>query len=287
MKDYYQVLGVPEDASDEDIRKAFRKLAFQYHPDKNPGNEKEAEEKFKDINEAYGVLSDKVKREQYDLSRKGQFVGAGYGMRNGGFQYTQEDIFRDTFANQNMVDELNRMFAQAGLRFDEEFLNRVFFQANNFVFRVYYGGPGVRRTAETRSRTYIREREAASKNESFEKSKTVQEVPEARKPNFLERWASRAAAKVGGYILKKMLGVPPESVQAGPDFYQDLELTPAEASAGGEKQIIYQRDRETRRLMVKIPAGIQTGTRIRLRGLGRKTGRTTGDLYLRVKIVKR
>ena len=77
MKDYYQTLGVSEDASDEDIRKAFRKLAFQYHPDKNIGHEKEAEEKFKDINEAYGVLSDKAKREQYDMVRKGQLAGAG------------------------------------------------------------------------------------------------------------------------------------------------------------------------------------------------------------------
>jgi hypothetical protein len=55
MKDYYSILGVTENASDEDIKKAFRKLAFEYHPDKNPGREKEAEEKFKSINEAYGV----------------------------------------------------------------------------------------------------------------------------------------------------------------------------------------------------------------------------------------
>ena len=78
MKDYYQILGVPENASDEDIRKAFRKLAFQYHPDKNIGHEKEAEEKFKDLNEAYCVLSDRVKRQQYDMARKGVFAGAGY-----------------------------------------------------------------------------------------------------------------------------------------------------------------------------------------------------------------
>src|SRR5512137_271863 len=112
MKDYYQTLSVAEDASDEDIRKAFRKLAFQYHPDKNIGHEKEAEEKFKDINEAYGVLSDRNKRQQYDMARKGVFAGAGYGQANQGFQYSQEDIFRDTFTNQQTLDELNRMFAQ-------------------------------------------------------------------------------------------------------------------------------------------------------------------------------
>jgi curved DNA-binding protein CbpA len=109
MKNYYDALGVPEDASDEDIRKAFRKLAFQYHPDKNPGHERDAEKKFKDINEAYGVLNDKTKRQDYDYARKGQFARAGYGVPNRGFRYSQQDIFHDIC--QSVHDgRSNRMF---------------------------------------------------------------------------------------------------------------------------------------------------------------------------------
>ena len=63
-KDYYEVLGVSKDASDDEIKKAFRKLAIKYHPDKNRDDPKAAEEKFKEINEAYSVLSDKQKRAQ-------------------------------------------------------------------------------------------------------------------------------------------------------------------------------------------------------------------------------
>ncbi len=67
MKDYYQIFGVPDSVSQEGIKSAFRKLTFKYHPDTNSGNEKQAEERFKEINEAYGVLRDKDRRQQYDF----------------------------------------------------------------------------------------------------------------------------------------------------------------------------------------------------------------------------
>jgi DnaJ-class molecular chaperone len=66
LKDYYQILNVSQDARAQDIKKAFRRLAWQYHPDRNPGNVREAGEKFKEVNEAYEVLGDEQKRWQYD-----------------------------------------------------------------------------------------------------------------------------------------------------------------------------------------------------------------------------
>ena len=92
-RDYYEVLGVGKQATEDEIKKAYRKIAIKYHPDRNPGN-KEAEEKFKEAAEAYSVLSDKQKRQQYDqFGFDGPNAGGGFGGFGGGGGFSMDDIF--------------------------------------------------------------------------------------------------------------------------------------------------------------------------------------------------
>jgi len=128
-RDYYGILGVPRNASDGEIKKAYRKLAMQYHPDRNPGKEKWANEKFKEINEAYGVLGDPQKRKQYD-----QFGTVG----NIG------DVFSSPFTT-TTFQEMMKDLGGVGLRFD--FLDDIFGdflkgRGSSFSFRSFGGRPG-------------------------------------------------------------------------------------------------------------------------------------------------
>jgi len=264
VKDYYQILGITENASQEDIKNAFRKLAFKYHPDKNPGNEKQAEEKFKEINEAYSILSDAGKRQQYDFARKSGFAGADYP----GSGYAQSDIFRDAFSNPANIEELNRMFQQAGLRFDQDFLNRTFFSGNGVVFQFYSGPGGARQT------TYQYGNGNNIPPEFLNSNAPV------RKLGFFDRLELRMVNWFSRITLKMLFGV--ELSKPGIDKHQPLKLSAAEAAGGVEKSVTVKNGRQTKKLVVKVPTGVKTGTNIRLRGMG-KNG---GDLYLDVKVKK-
>jgi curved DNA-binding protein len=250
-KDYYSIIGVSEKASHEEIKRAFRKLAMKYHPDKNLGNEQWAEEKFKEINEAYAVLGDETRRQEYDRMRQAGF--AGYGAQYaGGPYYSQERVFADAFNNPYLFQEMARMFQEAGLRFDEGFVNNLFFGGRGFVF--------------------------TSSGQTSEGDWSTS-ASEYRPPLLL-----RLLGKFIRFTLRRMLGVQELSWQSkGEDLYHEIYLSREEAASGVDKKIKYKRGKEKKKLIVKVPPGVTQGTKVRLRGMGLE-GVTPGDLFITVKI---
>jgi curved DNA-binding protein len=250
-KDYYTILGVSEKASRDEVRRAFRKLAMKYHPDKNLGNEQWAAEEFKEINEAYAVLGNEAKRQGYDRMRQTGF--AGYGAQYaGGPYYSQEQVFADAFNNPYLIQELAKMFQEAGLRFDQGFVDNLFFGGRGFVF--------------------------TSSNQTSRGDWSVS--TSGYKPPLLVR----LFGKLVRFMLKRAFGVQEVSWQSrGEDLYHEIYLSREEAEVGVDKKIKYKRGKEKKKLIVKVPPGVTQGTKVRLRGMGLK-GRTPGDLFVTVKI---
>lgn len=206
FRDYYQILGVPRDASEKDIKSAFRKLARQHHPDVNPGD-KNAEAKFKDINEAYEVLSDTEKRQKYDA------LGADW-----------------------------QRYQQAGGR------------PEDFDFGRWATGP-------EGSRVHVRYGTPEDFADLF--------GDESPFSDFFSTLFGRAQAGRG-------------QPRRGQDFEYPVRVTLDEAFRG--KTVALQLD--GRRVEAKIPAGVRTGSRVRLKGLGGSGvgNAPSGDLYLVVEV---
>jgi len=224
-KDYYEILGVKKNASEEEIKKAYRKLALKYHPDRNPGN-KQAEERFKEINEAYAVLSDKEKRRQYD-----QFGPAGFSQR-----FSQEDIFRGF--------DISDLFKDLG------------FSTGDVFSRIFGGGT----------------RGAKIRFGGFE------DLFGQRGPQTYDYGDIFA----GGYQRPETMG------QKGQDIEYELNLSFQEAAFGGEKKIKFSKGDRVEEITVKIPAGIESGKKLRLaeKGMPGIGNAPPGDLYLKVNVTE-
>lgn len=278
-KEYYAILGVSSDASEEELKKAYRRLALQHHPDKNPGDPRSGE-RFKEISEAYAVLADQAKRRQYDASRRTQ---TGVGGGTGEFRYSQEEIFRDLFSNPAMSSifaEMNREFAKAGIRFDDAFVRQVFFGGRGFVFGgVFMGAPiGVLRRRA--SRMAVNRRGGGSVTPGAMSDKALTEAGAAGLLSAI----GRGLKAVFDLVKRGLLG-DSDATAGDSNLRYHLTISAQEAAAGARKRVAFMRGDQVEELIVAIPPGIRSGTRLRLKGKG-LDGRegTRGDLYLRVTV---
>lgn len=286
FKDYYAILGVAKNATQEEIRKQYRKLAVKYHPDKNQGN-RQAEEKFKDLGEAYEVLGDAEKRKKYDTlgSNWKQYEQTA----GNGADFSQ--WARQRGGNRNYQTDAAGGFG--GTDFSDFF---------NSFFGGGFGGFG-------QGRRSSRQQEAPRKGQDYETTVevTLEEAYHgARRLITLDRdkisvtipagvsngqtlrvRGKGATGRQGGESgdLYLHMTIPPDSrfERRGDDLYMDLHVPLYKAVLGGEIQVPALKGGVT----MKIPAETQNGKVLRMKGLGmpvyRKKG-VNGDLYLKVKI---
>ena len=279
--DYYKILGVSKKASDEEIKKAYRKLAMKYHPDHTKGD-KTAEEKFKKISEAYAVLSDKKKRSQYDT-----FGSTGFQQR-----YSQEDIFKG-FDFSDILREFGiggasfSMGKRGGMRFAFE---------NDSPF----GTRARRRQAQIKGSDLLYEIPLTIQEVATGTSKTVRLQHNGRSENvtikipkgMISGKKLRLAGKgqqspYGGppgdlYIQSKVLADPVYSVK-GYNLYINREIKLSEALLGTSISVPTV---EGKKLSLKIPAGTKHKTKMRLSGYGLPNMRSQekGDLFVIIRI---
>lgn len=263
MKDYYKILELTPKCTEDEIRKNYRKLAMRFHPDRNP-DDPAAEEKFKEVAEAYGVLTDPVKRRKYNRCKTN---GTTY--TNDGFTYSQEDILKDLFKDprfQQMFSGLLREFQRSGFRHSSQFVRKSFFGGKGGVFM---GGMFLFGSLAKPLITRAAKKSLAGKSSVF-KSLT------GAMGSLLG--GSKDAAKTGNSSMP-----PPH--QDYLDITYHTPLLEEELQHGKVIQVVVYGEQGEQTLKVSIPPGSHEGQKLRLKGKGRPGSMGRGDLYL--KLVKK
>lgn len=291
-KDYYKVLGVDKKASTDEIKKAYRKLAMQYHPDRNP-NDKTAEEKFKDINEANEVLSDPQKRARYDQISNSYSSWQQAGGSPGAFRW--DDLFSGGFGGGQTrveVNDLNDMFGDMGGFSD--------------FFRTFFGGGGQRystnsarsprgRRAYTQQPAAYQQEITISLYEAYHGATRTMDINGIKKeikipPGVKTGTKVRAAGAVsagngaGGdlYLVIKVAS-DPKFERKGDDLYTEIKIDLYTAVLGGEVEV----NTISGKVLLAIPAGTQPGRSFRLTGKGMpllKNKGKYGNLLVKVNV---
>ncbi len=308
-RDYYEVLGIDKKADDKAIKRAYRKLAKKYHPDTNPGD-KQAEQKFKEVTEAYNVLGDEKKRKLYDQygfaafeegAAGGAYGGAGAGSGFGGFQGGfggnggyQEFHFKGG-QNGNMDDIFGDIFGDMFHgRSSSGFGGQGFKQSYGSGFG---GGSFKSKGPDLHAEIRVSFEDAAFGCEKVINLSSGQGTPaqslKVRVPAGIEDGKSirlrgkgglgMNGGEAGDLLLKIHVDEKPGYERKGMDVYTTISVPFTTAVFGGEAIVNTLKGS----VKCKIPAGIQSGSKIRLRGKGivsMKDPSVHGDMYAAVQI---
>ncbi len=274
FKDYYKILDVSDSANQEDIKKSYRKLALELHPDHNP-NDPASEDKFKEITEAYGVLSDPNKKQEYDRFRSDYLSGRT--STSSRFRYSQEDIFSSMFQGQNARDifeELNREFSRSGVRSGNNFFESIFFgEAVGGLGRILRMVPG------PIGRIGMGLKLAQMVGTSLYTLNKMKKAKDAANPDITQSDENPLVNN-----LKGMFGKNQSEKKSTLDMDFAISASPAEALNGTRKKISYQVDGKAEQLIIRIPPKFPSGGKLRIRQKGRTQNGNRGDLILTINI---
>lgn len=272
-KDYYKILGVERKASADDIRKAYRSLAMQYHPDKNPGDKK-AEDKFKEINEAYQVLSDEKKRARYDQ------LGSAYsnfrtgGGRPGDFQW--DDWFQQQGA-QRGYGNAEESFGGAGGFSD--FFRSIFGEAARSSARTQAAQQGYQQEVDI---SFQEAYEGTTRQLKTDERRLQVRIPAGVKTGSKVRVAGAGPEGLDLYLIVNITDED-KFERDGQNLYTTSALSVFTLILGGETEV----ETPTGKVKLNIPTGTQIDQVFRLAGRGMphlKNPNTKGDLFVKLKV---